>query len=71
MTTRTIYVPRLIESAEQAEALPGGTVAFHGSEAGRSTACRIPPIAADGWRRRGWKPRAAGLRRGWVGPQRG
>ena len=24
-----IYVPRLIESAEQAEALPGGTVAQH------------------------------------------
>lgn len=28
MTTRTIYVPRLIESAEQAEALPVGTVAL-------------------------------------------
>lgn len=26
MTTRTVYVPRLIESAEQAEALPNGTV---------------------------------------------
>lgn len=29
MTTRTVYVPRLIESAEQAEALPVGTVAVH------------------------------------------
>lgn len=29
MTTRTVYVPRLIESAEQAEALPEGTVAAH------------------------------------------
>ncbi|HEX7349603.1 hypothetical protein [Brachybacterium sp.] len=26
MSTRTVYVPRLIESAEQAEALPEGTV---------------------------------------------
>ena len=26
MTTRTVYVPRLIESAEQAEALPEGTI---------------------------------------------
>lgn len=28
MTTRTVYVPRLIESAEQAEALPVGTIAI-------------------------------------------
>lgn len=46
MTARTLYVPVLIETAEQAEQLPGGTIAYHGSEAGRSTACRIPPIAA-------------------------
>lgn len=28
MSTRTVYIPRLIESAEQAEALPEGTVVF-------------------------------------------
>lgn len=28
MTTRTVYVPRQIESAEQAEALPVGTIAI-------------------------------------------
>lgn len=31
MTTRTVYVPRLIESAEQAEALPVGTLAREGA----------------------------------------
>lgn len=37
-----LYRPVLIESAEQAEALPAGTIALHGSPGGRSVASRLP-----------------------------
>ena len=38
----TLYRSVLIESAEQAEALPAGTVALHGSPGGRTVASRLP-----------------------------
>lgn len=49
MNTRTIYVPRLIESAEQAEALPTGTVAIHPPHP--SGAVRVE--YGDGWQEAG------------------
>ena len=41
MTARTLYVPVLIETAEQAEALPVGTVATHSSGAGMDHAHKV------------------------------
>ena len=43
---KTIYIPRLIESAEQAEALPIGTVGLPNPSDG----CRAPYLKTeDGW----------------------
>ncbi|MFI8778238.1 hypothetical protein ACIGH6_14295 [Brachybacterium paraconglomeratum] len=51
MTTRTMYVPRLIESAEQAEALPRGTVATYGEKSAKLTAHHVGNVVtpADAW----------------------
>lgn len=52
MTTRTVYVPRLIESAEQAEALPTGTLARHSEGAGMDHAHKIaamPGLMGSHW----------------------
>ena len=45
----TIYVPRLIESAEQAEALPVGTLARHAAGPGMDHAHKVSPIGRDVW----------------------
>ena len=45
----TIYVPRLIESAEQAEALPEGTLARHAAGSGMDHAHKVRPLGRDVW----------------------
>ena len=47
----TLYRPVLIESAEQAEALPRGTVATYGKGSAKLTAHRVTVIAVkpDAW----------------------
>jgi len=45
----TIYVPTLIESAEQAEKLPVGTLARHASGPGMDHAHKVSPIGIDVW----------------------
>ena len=45
----TIYVPRLIESAEQAEALPEGTRAPHAAGSGMDHAHKVRPLGRDVW----------------------
>ncbi|OFT48865.1 hypothetical protein HMPREF3159_13150 [Brachybacterium sp. HMSC06H03] len=42
MSTTTIYVPTPITSAEQAEALPSGTLARHSQGAGMDHAHKLP-----------------------------
>ena len=44
-----IYVPRLIESAEQAEALPEGTLARHAAGSGMDHAHKVRPLGRDVW----------------------
>ena len=44
-----IYVPRLIESAEQAEALPEGTLARHAAGSGMDHAHKVRPLGRDLW----------------------
>ena len=45
----TIYVPRLIESVEQAEALPEGTLARHAAGSGMDHAHKVRPLGRDVW----------------------
>lgn len=46
----TLYRPVLIESAEQAEALPVGTIARHAEGAGMDHAHKVcPPLRGDVW----------------------
>ena len=45
----TIYVPRLIESAEQAETLPEGTLARHAAGSGMDHAHKVRPLGRDVW----------------------
>ena len=44
----TIYVPRLIESAEQAEALPRGTVATYGEKSAKLTGHHVGHVGTRG-----------------------
>ena len=45
----TLYRPVLIESVEQAEALPAGTLARHSDGAGMDHAHKVSPIGRDVW----------------------
>ena len=44
-----IYVPVRIESAEQAEALPEGTLARHAAGSGMDHAHKVRPLGRDVW----------------------
>ena len=45
----TLYKPVLIESAEQAEALPEGTLARHADGPGMDHAHKVRPLGRDLW----------------------